>query len=91
MIDPYIVAQKEKIVKERQGMIEFEKRKQPTTMEDVAVGKMMKRFFRARAKKSYLPITSQEIELIDLLLNGEQEEADEKLEKLMEGYNETAL
>ena len=61
-------------------MIEFEKRKQPTTIEDAVISEMMKRFFRARAKKSYLPITSQEIELIDLLLNGEQEEeADDKL------------
>ena len=58
-------------------MIEFERRKQPTTMEDAVIGRMMKRFFRARAKKSYLPITSQEIELIDLLLNGEQEESDD--------------
>lgn len=58
-------------------MIEFEKRKQPTTMEDAVISEMMKRFFRARAKKSYLPITSQEIELIDLLLNGEHEEADD--------------
>lgn len=33
-------------------MIEFERRKQPTTMEDAVIGKMMKRFFRARAKKS---------------------------------------
>lgn len=59
-------------------MIEFEKRKQPTTMEAAVVCRMMKRFFRARAKKSYLPITSLEIELIDLLLNGEQEEADDE-------------
>ena len=58
-------------------MIEFEKRKQPTTMEDAVIGRMMRAFIRARAKKSYLPITSQEIELIDLLLNGEQEEADD--------------
>lgn len=46
-------------------------------MEDVVISEMMKRFFRARAKKSYLPITSQEIELIDLFLNGEHEEADD--------------
>lgn len=58
-------------------MIEFEKRKQPTTMEDAVISRMMKRFFRARAKKSYLLITTQEIELINLLLNGEQEEADD--------------
>lgn len=58
-------------------MIEFEKRKQPTTIEDAVISEMMKRFFRARAKKSYLPITSEEIELIDLLLNGEHEEADD--------------
>lgn len=58
-------------------MIEFEKIKQPTTMEDAVISEMMKRFFRARAKKSYLPITSEEIELIDLLLNGEHEEADD--------------
>ena len=58
-------------------MIEFEKRKQPTTMEDAVIGRMMRAFIRARAKKSYLPITSQEIELIDLLLNGEHEEADD--------------
>lgn len=58
-------------------MIEFERRKQPTTMEDAVIGKMMKRFFRVRAKKSYLLISATEIELIDLLLNGEQEEADD--------------
>lgn len=59
-------------------MIEFERRKQPTTMEDAVIGRMMKRFFRARAKKRYLPITTEEIELIDLLLNGEHEEADDE-------------
>lgn len=58
-------------------MIEFEKRKQPVASEDAVISEMMKRFFRARAKKSYMPITSQEIELIDLLLNGEHEEADD--------------
>lgn len=59
-------------------MIEFERRKQPTTMEDAVIGRMMKRFFRVRAKKSYLPITTEEIELIDLLLNGEHEEVDDE-------------
>lgn len=61
-------------------MIEFESKKQPTMAEDAAIGRMMKKFFRARAKKSYFPITPNEIELIDLLLNGEQEEKnDDKL------------
>ena len=58
-------------------MIEFERIKQPTTMEDAVIGRMMRMFFRVRAKQSYLPITSQEIELIDLLLNGEREEEDD--------------
>lgn len=48
------------------------------TAKDLAlIGVLMKRFFRTRAKKSYLPITTEEIELIDLLLNGERKEADD--------------
>lgn len=58
-------------------MIEFEGRHRSPTAEEAVISRMMKRFFRERAKKSYLPITSQEIELIDLLLNGEHEEADD--------------
>lgn len=61
-------------------MIEFERRKQHTITENAIVGEMMKRFIRARARKSYLPITPGEIELLDLLLNGEQEK--ENSEKL---------
>ncbi len=62
-------------------MIEFEGRRRSITAEEAVISGMMKRFFRARAKKSYLPITTEEIELIDLLLNGERKEAefDDKL------------
>lgn len=67
-------------------MIEFEGRKQPTTTEDAVIGRMMRMFFRVRAKKSYLLISATEIELIDLLLNGERKEAeyDDKLKAEMD-------
>ena len=67
-------------------MIEFEGRHRSTTAEEAVISRMMNRFFRARAKKSYLPITSEEIELIDLLLNGERKEAeyDDKLKAEMD-------